>query len=381
VASVLQLYKIAEDEISTINLILPEDVALVYDEETKNLYLYRSKNYLKLDEFQSTILYERILNRFLNPNIYYIRDLTEIKGDTGKTNQIKRFIQGHRIKLFQYNVKQFFENLFLLKNIRQKIEDFKRFEHSREWRTTFSNQTNIWRLSIFNLISILIITLMLVISYTFVKSDYISELTNWNLWLKYFNFIFIISVTVLGFVFLINLLFVLFPLKFPIHPKMIEKLSGSSKELKMIEVSAPPTPKLPPEKEQITKSSPSLIKIDLRKSSSSQNTSMKAENSETYDVPEIPLKKKVESQLIPNTKEIQELTKLDTSETKYVVVDCPLCKKNISTPIPKKLITNSQDPVTEISFLHGSPQHVVIIQLDHDFQVRRRRASPIVIEK
>jgi hypothetical protein len=381
VASVLQLYKIAEDEISTTNLILPEDVALVYDEETKNLYLYRSKNYLKLDEFQSTILYERILNRFLNPNIYYIRDLTEIKGDTGKTNQIKRFIREHRIKLFQYNLKQFFENLFLLKNVRQKIENFKRFEHSREWRTTFSNQTNIWRLSIFNLISILIITLMLVISYTFVKSDYISESTNWNLWLKYFNFIFIISVTVLGFVFLINLLFVLFPLKFPIHPKMIEKLSGSSKELKMIEVSAPPTPKLPPEKEQITKSSPSLIKIDLRKSSSSQNTSMKAENSETYDVPEIPLKKKVESQLIPNTKEIQELTKHDTSETKYVVVDCPLCKKNISTPIPKKLITNSQDPVTEISFLHGSPQHVVIIQLDHDFQVRRRRASPIVIEK
>ncbi len=50
-------------------------------------------------------------------------------------------------------------------------------------------------------------------------------------------------------------------------------------------------------------------------------------------------------------------------------------------PVPKKEILNAKEPVVDIAYTHGTPEHVVVAQLDHDFQVRRRRACEVVYEK
>ena len=50
-------------------------------------------------------------------------------------------------------------------------------------------------------------------------------------------------------------------------------------------------------------------------------------------------------------------------------------------PVPKSLVLDASEPVVDVTYAHGDPEHVVVAQLDHDFQVRRRRASHIVYEK
>ncbi len=37
-------------------------------------------------------------------------------------------------------------------------------------------------------------------------------------------------------------------------------------------------------------------------------------------------------------------------------------------PVPKKLVLDAKEPVVDVSYVHGDPQHVVVAQLDHDFQ-------------
>ena len=50
-------------------------------------------------------------------------------------------------------------------------------------------------------------------------------------------------------------------------------------------------------------------------------------------------------------------------------------------PVPRKFIQNSPLPVTDVTYVHGNPEHALTAQLDKDFAVRRRRASNIVYEK
>ena len=50
-------------------------------------------------------------------------------------------------------------------------------------------------------------------------------------------------------------------------------------------------------------------------------------------------------------------------------------------PVPKDLVLTASEPVVDVSYIHGDPEHVLVAQLDHDFQVRRRRASWVVYEK
>ena len=75
---VLQLFIITQDEITEVSpahKLSPQDVGLVYHEESHNLYVFKGEDSLVLDEFQSEILYDRILNRFLNTNIYFLQSL------------------------------------------------------------------------------------------------------------------------------------------------------------------------------------------------------------------------------------------------------------------------------------------------------------------
>ena len=66
---------------------------------------------------------------------------------------------------------------------------------------------------------------------------------------------------------------------------------------------------------------------------------------------------------------------------KVIVVDCEICNKTLSMPVPRDAILKSPLPVTDITYVHGDPEHALVAQIDKDFAVRRRRASLIVFEK
>jgi hypothetical protein len=91
-------------------------------------------------------------------------------------------------------------------------------------------------------------------------------------------------------------------------------------------------------------------------------------------IPEVPMKKAI------IVKKGATLRK-DTEETKFVLIECQICDKTINMPVPRKLILESPLPVTDVTYIHGNPEHALTAQLDKDFAVRRRRASFIVYER
>ncbi len=97
-------------------------------------------------------------------------------------------------------------------------------------------------------------------------------------------------------------------------------------------------------------------------------------------IPLAPTKKPVK--IISNQQTIEDIARKETTDTKFILIECHLCGKvPIVMPVPKDLILNAQEPVVDVSYVHGDPVHVVTAQLDHDFQVRRQRSCSVVFEK
>ena len=97
-------------------------------------------------------------------------------------------------------------------------------------------------------------------------------------------------------------------------------------------------------------------------------------------IPAPPIKKAIKIKL--DSKQLGELAKKETEETKYILIECQICgDAPIMMPVPKTLVLDASEPVVDVSYIHGDPEHVLVAQLDHDFQVRRRRASWVVYEK
>lgn len=90
-------------------------------------------------------------------------------------------------------------------------------------------------------------------------------------------------------------------------------------------------------------------------------------------IPDIPMKKAIVVK--------KGAIRKDTEQTKFVLIECQLCNRTISLPVPRNIILESSLPVTDVTYIHGDPQHALTAQLDKDFAVRRRRASQIVYEK
>ncbi len=90
-------------------------------------------------------------------------------------------------------------------------------------------------------------------------------------------------------------------------------------------------------------------------------------------IPEVPMKKAI---VVRKGK-----LRKDTDTTKFVLIECQICNETINMPIPRKIIQESPLPVTDVTYVHGDPEHALTAQLDRDFAVRRRRASVVVYEK
>lgn len=97
-------------------------------------------------------------------------------------------------------------------------------------------------------------------------------------------------------------------------------------------------------------------------------------------IPAPPKKKAIIIDVSPE--KLEELAKKETKDTRYIMIECQICGNiPILMPVPKALVLDAKEPVVDVSYIHGDPQHVIVAQLDHDFQVRRRRASWVVYEK
>ena len=142
------------------------------------------------------------------------------------------------------------------------------------------------------------------------------------------------------------------------------------KGLETLQKTIPPSPKLPQPQKTLKSISGSSklkkVKIDA--------------NEIDLSIPPPPMKKPIKIKL--DSKQLGELAKKETEETKYILIECQICgDAPIMMPVPKTLVLDASEPVVDVSYVHGDPEHVLVAQLDHDFQVRRRRASWIVYEK
>ncbi len=225
---VLNLYTITKDEILAAEMVSPDDIVLVSDSDSKKLYLYRGPYSLSYNQFQSDVLYERIINRFLNPNIFFLNSLT--KDDSPEINAVKDIITDHYRNQGAYRFKHVLKNIFLLQGLRNRLVVFKHYENSHAFRSRVSNTSKMWRFGLVNLLlsGFLIVSLALTLFLGIiprVSSDATAELSPF--WMENLVFIFGIALLVLVILFVLNLSFVVNPLKFPLKPDAMESMLSS----------------------------------------------------------------------------------------------------------------------------------------------------------
>ncbi len=233
----MKLYKITKNEITETKSVSPEDIALVLNDEIKILYVYKGEKSTVYNELKSDALYERITNQFFNPKIFLIKSLDVKKQDHLDIVQAKNFILSHFPNMKKFYALYYLKNIFLLHSIRKNNKMFKNFDKSRIWRLRLSNTTNLWYLSIINTITLL----LLVIGFlwkilTLGNTDFIDLSNNtvdpigWQYWFENLQLFLGIGGIILIILLVINLTFVLFPMKFPISPSKIKSMTSESEE-------------------------------------------------------------------------------------------------------------------------------------------------------
>ncbi|MHA1896074.1 MAG: hypothetical protein ACTSU2_01655 [Promethearchaeota archaeon] len=431
-----------------------EDIILLLDEESNKIYVWKGMFAPDLDEYSSGALYDLIINRFLNPNIYLIKEpyLEINENEEYSLKKVKNYLKVLLPDLKKAVIKEKLKNIFFLKKVRENIKKFSRYENSKSWRNRLSNLTELRKLSIFNVIAIIAVVIMLLLKiqldlnsgdFIFFEqkgSDLVVNRTLWDLWLSTLSTFLLICILILGSIFIINLLFVVFPLRWPINPKAMDALKyGTFKELeeagvivkkevelkegagiqlppklerrtseaavggysesaletsletqKASTMEPPPKPKLPSISINLpTKPSKRGAKASSKKERKTQEEKVIDEYAELgkefssekdleLNIPMVPLKKKETLK----TQNIDDKLSLESADPNYkiILVECDICGKPIKMPVLKKLIEESKLPVTDVTYIHGDPPHAVTAQLDKNFDVRRRRSSPIVFE-
>ena len=158
---VLQLFIITHDEISPALKVSPQEIGLVYHEESHNLYVYRGEDSLVLDEFQSDVLYDRILNRFLNTNTFFLQSLIPSAENSPEILSVKSFFFTHLTRSGLYSLKKLGSSLVSFRRFRNRIKLFKNYEKSHSWRSKLTHPRKFWQLELFNLVMVFTVFLIL----------------------------------------------------------------------------------------------------------------------------------------------------------------------------------------------------------------------------
>ncbi len=419
----ITLYRIEKEEIVPIEIGSENDILLVEMRDEGKLYVYRGRYSEKEDEFVSRKLYERIINKFHNSNIIALKSKIPIANDP--LLAIKNYLLDHMEDDKKFERRRVLKRIFLLEGLREDLQKFKNYEKSREWRASISNLTQVRKLSVFNFWAIVAIAGILIAKTLFdilsgnliFISDDLNRIVNpelFRLWIQNISFTILLCAAILLVVGFINFLFIAFPLRFPIKPyefsvmhvlnsqKMQEVCetprseSVSHVDLKSkSEILAPPVP----ERKAVSISSKPQISqvkmvIDPNKKSSQpmpeEYAMLKEQNEEKLEmkdeklsIPEAPIPKDKKKKLAPPVldKKIFSDLKINEKTHKIVIVECDRCGGPISVPVPIKMIEESEVPVVEFTYTHGDPMHCLIVQLDKNYNERRRRTTDLISEK
>jgi len=294
-----------------------------------------------------------------------------------------------------WKFKRKISSIFASKKIRAKIGEFRTYESSWKWRRDLLNLANLSKLSITN---ILIMFVALILIYNIgILQLYDGVFSFWII------FFILLALTI------VNLIFVLFPMRFPGVIKKIINLEDKeyeeeevhikkNEEKKVIkEILKPSVPILPSEqKSEESSKLQSLIKsiAPSKKNEKGKKKKVKEKSLESLgdekidlEIPEVPIAPPKQIIKLDSPKVSPELlnkiTKGETKEIKFVLVKCDRCNEIIAFPILKKKVLESKLPVVPISYIHGKgkKRHCLTAHIDHDFDVRRRRVSDVVFEE
>ncbi|MHA1150015.1 MAG: hypothetical protein ACTSR8_17400 [Promethearchaeota archaeon] len=370
----MEIYTIKDDKIELSKRLTHENIAFISD-GTRG-YVWKGKNARDLDEQTAKKIDILIKNKFDDVKFELLSGLDIKKEDNPKIIQIKQEIIKRLPGKVSTKIKE--KQQGILNGIKQKLEEFKNYELSMNWRKKLSNLTNLWKLSLFNII---IIGFCMI--FIFNQSLFHVSIGDYFLLLAFF---------LLLIIFMINLIFIIFPMKFPI---------------KVLSISTEPKAALPakpvvPKSSNLTKK-PIVRQLKIGPLTTSprkapkKNDKMQSDGTEYLTeedmalgipaIPEAPKKMKKISIDSPGLSTIilDKIKELESKDTEVVLVNCDRCKSVIPVPVPKKAVLNSKLPVVPISFIHknlkGKDEHCVTIHIDHDFDIRRQRISDAVISK
>lgn len=378
---ILEFYTIKKDTIQICNELTQEDIVIIID--GKAGYIWKGENAVYLDESDAKKVEKRIFDRFKAIDFQLIPELKQSPKDNPKLIQIKQEIR-NRLPGKISKIKM--QSISFLNKIKKNFSEFKNYEKSWKWREKLSNLTNLWKLSLFNVVFI-IISILLMLN----NSIFLTIHGDINL---------LISLIFLSVVFFLNLTFLLFPMRFPIEVIDVYNTDGGEKimePMKEGKSDLPPEPKLPQiqisgskKKERITQ-----IEIGPLKPSKRKTTNKKAKKGSEYltsedaelsvpKIPEAPKKKPKITVKSPgiSTEILEEVKKLENSNTEVVLVNCERCKGIIPVPIPKAAVLKSKLPIVPISYVHTEKRkkdkHCLTLFLDKDFDIRRQRISDVI---
>ncbi|MFW9823351.1 MAG: hypothetical protein ACFFE4_10470 [Candidatus Thorarchaeota archaeon] len=126
----------------------------------------------------------------------------------------------------------------------------------------------------------------------------------------------------------------------------------------------------------------------LKQKLESIQSSFSSEEHKELGIPIVPEPPKREDKLTKDSPDLspdvlKRMKKVESPDTKVVLVNCERCNAVIPIPIPKKVVLESILPIVPVSYVHKNlekeDQHCITIHLDHDFDIRRQRLSDVVL--
>ncbi len=382
----MEFYIVNDENIKLSNKISHQDIIFILD--GKAGYIWKGKQARNLDEDMVNKMVQLITNKFIDIKFGLIPSLEISEIDNPKNIQIKTEISQRLPSLIKEKIKGKKTSFF--QGLGKKIREFKEYENSREWRKKLSNLSNIWKLSIFNIIVVSICIIILFDSLYF------------HLFFGDFNLLLILG-SCLAIVVLANLIFIIFPMRFP--TKILNIGDGD-----MTRKNLPPQPIVPEKKTSISKGEVKrktktivkqipiapLIVPKKKKKSILKDKKAEKDNGVDYlseedmdlDIPLIPESPKKKDKITIDspglsTKLLETIKSMESKDIKAVIVNCERCKEVIPVPIKKDAVLKSELPVVPISYFHKNPKgkdlHCITLHLDHDFDIRRQRISDVVL--
>ncbi|MHA1293129.1 MAG: hypothetical protein ACTSQJ_10710 [Promethearchaeota archaeon] len=324
----MEFYIIKDDGITLSNKLTHEDIVFILDGKVG--YIWKGKNAKNLDELTARRIEQQIKDKFEDINFELIIDLN-LKDDNPKISQIKSEISSRLPNPILIKLKDI--KLKIITKFKEKISNFKNYENSREWRKKLSNLTNLWKLSIVNVIIIMLSLIFMFYStmFHFYIGDYFLLI----------SFIFLTSILI------INLIFIIFPMKLKLTK--ILNINSEDDERKLIKKKQLPSkPKLPQMKKYDFDKGSKLaqkplikqIELEALKIPAKKLIAKKGEKKESIEgaeysseedmelgipkIPEAPKKKEkitIESPGL-STNLLEKIKKMESEEIQVVLVNC-----------------------------------------------------------